>query len=416
LSDGVFTVITADGLRVAQSSNGAVTAFAWDWATPVPEVLSAGVTRYLLGAETLGQWDGAAWTYVLPDALGSVRQTVDRAGTVTAYREWSPYGAEVGGAQAGLGYTGEWQDADTGLVYLRARWYQAETGRFTQQDLVAFDFYVTQSLSRYSYVLNNTINLTDPSGRTPESQSPPNHYDLTYWLYNELNANSNSYYVQRISQLWHSIDGFDKSRALAAFYFLVKDRAKWDFKHSILNKLGNTIALYHWGAHWYEYSLPGNLHYGFVGRASGFEGVLLHTGAGIAEIIDPAHQSRGEACCPEICYSYWTNDWNNPTIYQICQRLGCYYINPDWIKSLFDDPTDWASTESGIQMYNTYGRYLTITQFKDYLAFPGNELVQVPAPTKDDKFDAAWPYPVGYFNGPDDKKNERWIQVLLSKW
>lgn len=78
--------------------------------------------------DTLG-WEGARtpmepveWTYVLPDALGSVRQETDAAGAVTAVREWPPYGEEVGGAQAGLGFTGEWFDANVGLTYLRARW------------------------------------------------------------------------------------------------------------------------------------------------------------------------------------------------------------------------------------------------------------------------------------------------------
>jgi len=141
-----------------------VTTFAWDWATPVPEVLSSGATRYLLGAETLGQWDGAAWAYYLPDALGSVRQTVDGAGAVTADREWSPYGVEVGGAQAGLGYAGEWQDADTGLVYLRARWYQAETGRFTQVDPWEGDIWEPLSLNDYSYTRADPLNRVDPSG------------------------------------------------------------------------------------------------------------------------------------------------------------------------------------------------------------------------------------------------------------
>jgi len=50
-----------------------------------------------------------------------VRQETDAAGAVTAVREWSPYGEEIGGAQAGLGYTGEWFDAVMGLQYLRAR-------------------------------------------------------------------------------------------------------------------------------------------------------------------------------------------------------------------------------------------------------------------------------------------------------
>jgi len=41
-----------------------------------------------------------------PDGLGSMRQETDGAGAVVSAREWSPYGVEVGAAQAGLGYTG----------------------------------------------------------------------------------------------------------------------------------------------------------------------------------------------------------------------------------------------------------------------------------------------------------------------
>ncbi|MCD4739237.1 MAG: hypothetical protein K8R89_08260, partial [Anaerolineae bacterium] len=76
--------------------------------------------------------DYDTWTYVLPDALGSVRQTVDAAGAVVRAREWTPFGVAVGESTAGLGYTGEWFDADVGLEYLRARWYRPGTGRFTQ--------------------------------------------------------------------------------------------------------------------------------------------------------------------------------------------------------------------------------------------------------------------------------------------
>ena len=63
-----------------------------------------------------------------------MRQAVDGAGAVVSAREWSPYGVEVGGAQPGLGYAGEWFDAEVGLQYLRARWYDAEVGRFTSRD------------------------------------------------------------------------------------------------------------------------------------------------------------------------------------------------------------------------------------------------------------------------------------------
>jgi len=148
----------AAGLRVAQSVNGDVTTFAWDWASGLPEMLNEGGNLYLVGHETLGQWDGATWAYYLPDALGSVRQVVDGAGTVVSAREWTPYGVEVGGAQAGLGYTGEWWDASLGLQYLRARWYDVGVGRFTQKDPARW------GRNLYLYANASPVMSADPSG------------------------------------------------------------------------------------------------------------------------------------------------------------------------------------------------------------------------------------------------------------
>ena len=119
---GLVYTYNAAGLRVGQAVDSDQTEFAWDWATGVPELLSDGDVLYLVGHDTLGHWDGDAWQYPLPDALGSVRQTVDASAAIVATREWTPYGVEVGGAQAGLGFTSEWFDADMGLQYLRARW------------------------------------------------------------------------------------------------------------------------------------------------------------------------------------------------------------------------------------------------------------------------------------------------------
>jgi len=150
----------ADGLRIARSQSVAsvqsVDTFTWDWATGVPELLSDGDSLYLIGYDTLGWQSGDDWTFVLPDALGSVRQETD-AGAVTAAREWSPYGEEIGGAQTGLGFTGEWFDAGVGLTYLWARWYDGGTGRFTQSDTL-------MQTPMYRYASNNPVNRVDPTG------------------------------------------------------------------------------------------------------------------------------------------------------------------------------------------------------------------------------------------------------------
>jgi len=159
---------TADGLRVGQRVSSTLTTYTWDWASPVPELLSQSTdsqsTAYLVGHETLGWWDGAAWAYILADGLGSVRQAADGAGAVVRTREWTPYGEEVGGWRAGLGYTGEWQDGDVGLVYLRARWYAPGVGIFTAPDPFPGVQAEPGSLHPYRYVLGNPVNGTDPSG------------------------------------------------------------------------------------------------------------------------------------------------------------------------------------------------------------------------------------------------------------
>jgi len=87
-----------------------------------------------------------------------VRQGVDGGGAVVSAREWEPYGVEVGGWREGPGYTGEWQDADVGLVYLRARWYQPSAGRFVQVDPSPLE------PNLYLYADANPVTFTDPTG------------------------------------------------------------------------------------------------------------------------------------------------------------------------------------------------------------------------------------------------------------
>jgi len=156
------------GLRVAQSVDGDPKSFSWDWATGIPEMLSAGDALYLVGRETLGQYADGAWVYHLPDALGSVRQWTDEAGSVTYAAGYTPYGEglwQAGSTQSAWGYTGEWWDADLGMEYLRARWYSPQVGRFTRRDPWEGDLWLPKTLPQsYVYVVNNPVNVLDPSG------------------------------------------------------------------------------------------------------------------------------------------------------------------------------------------------------------------------------------------------------------
>ncbi len=55
-------------------------------------------------------------------------------------------------------------DHDSGLVYMNARFYDPELGRFASADSIIPDPYRPQSLDRYAYVENDPANYTDPSG------------------------------------------------------------------------------------------------------------------------------------------------------------------------------------------------------------------------------------------------------------
>ncbi|GEM_PF-3868680 len=61
-------------------------------------------------------------------------------------------------------YTGQIYDIDTGLYYYKARYYNPQLGRFIQPDTVVPDAKNYQAHNRYSYVMNNPMKYTDPSG------------------------------------------------------------------------------------------------------------------------------------------------------------------------------------------------------------------------------------------------------------
>jgi RHS repeat-associated protein len=169
-------------------AGGATTRYALDVAGGLPEVIvattGAASTRYLqVQGQILAQYDSGTWGYVAPDALGSVRQLVAPAGTVSLAQSYDPFGNTLeasGPGQSGFGYTGEQQDANMGLVYLRARYYQPSTGRFLSLDLWRGEPLWPQTLNGYSYVESNPINLRDPLGL----QGTPTMPDIDAWMRN----------------------------------------------------------------------------------------------------------------------------------------------------------------------------------------------------------------------------------------
>jgi len=94
--------------------------------------------------------------------IGSTRLIADEDGDVVSTSEYDSFGVRVahtGTADSRFGYSGNWTDPTTGLVYLRARDYDPQTAQFLTVD-PALD----QTHQPYSYVANNPLLLTDPLG------------------------------------------------------------------------------------------------------------------------------------------------------------------------------------------------------------------------------------------------------------
>lgn len=125
------------------------------------DYLYAGVGGERLAALPSG---GTARTWSMSDLQGSVRYTTDDGVTINGGTAmiYDPYGVPEGGAKlpTPFDYTGELQDAATGLQYLRAQTYNPATGQFLQRDPLE-----QQTGDTYLYASGDPVDNSDPSGQ-----------------------------------------------------------------------------------------------------------------------------------------------------------------------------------------------------------------------------------------------------------
>jgi RHS repeat-associated protein len=157
-------VYNGDGLRMSKTVNSSAEGFVWDISQGMPLIIQDGTTRYLTGPDGLPieQVDGSGnVSYYLQDQLGSTRGLIDSSGTITARCTFGPYGDVKGqtGATTLFGYAGQYTDSESGLQYLRARYYDPSTQQFLTVD-PAQD--VTQQ--PYAYAAGNPLRYADPAG------------------------------------------------------------------------------------------------------------------------------------------------------------------------------------------------------------------------------------------------------------
>lgn len=132
--------------------------------------------RYsLYGLSLISQGGTAAADrqYPMSDGLGNIRFMTNASGTTVSYApKYDPFGRQMPVYRqpylTGPSFQGEYRDpGSSGLMYLRARYYDPNTGTFLSQGPMAGTLNNPQSQNGYNYANANPINYSDPSGEFP---------------------------------------------------------------------------------------------------------------------------------------------------------------------------------------------------------------------------------------------------------
>jgi RHS repeat-associated protein len=126
-------------------------------------------------AETTGTATLQSTRYLHKDHLGSVQTITNEVGAIVEVLAFDPWGLRRNAqdwkpADAAIvssidrGFTGHEQLDEVGLIHMNGRVYDPVIGRFLSADPFMQAPEYSQSLNRYSYVLNNPLSMTDPSG------------------------------------------------------------------------------------------------------------------------------------------------------------------------------------------------------------------------------------------------------------
>ena len=174
----------ASNRRIRKDSNGDTTLYLYNQTQAVEERDGSGNTtmQFVYGTdvdEVLELAAGGQTYFYHENSLGSIAALTDGTGNVVERYRYGAYGeatilapdgvTELGDSQVDNPYrfTGRRYDAETGIYYYRARFYDPERGRFLQRDPKGYE----DGMGLYEYVGSNPVNFVDPQGTAAKNGS-----------------------------------------------------------------------------------------------------------------------------------------------------------------------------------------------------------------------------------------------------
>jgi RHS repeat-associated protein len=154
--------------------------------------------------------------YYHNDNLGSTYAVTDATGALIDQFTFDPWGyrtlyaSGTGGTFAlntDHGYTGEEMLDAFGLVHMNGRIYDPLVGRMLSADPFVKDITNSQNHNRYSYVLNNPLTLTDPSGyEDADPNATKNQNSVDNWKRN-FNVKAVVLVQSMVAEAHYKVDG-----------------------------------------------------------------------------------------------------------------------------------------------------------------------------------------------------------------
>ena len=281
---------TPSGIRYKNGDSISDYYFVCNWRGDVIQIYNASGTL-------IGSYNYDAWGKVTENATSADTQNITETNPIR--------------------YRGYYYDSETGMYYLKSRYYDPAVKRFLNEDiLVATN--KTAGMNLFVYCGNNSINNLDPTGNCYYNANgkwchdnwefmigsyviKPEPKDITNKLNNAMKNNANTLKEYK-----------DKKGFLnATEYFVEKVRPQgdWDFKSQKEWNL-DPETLYLYDGEILRYDDIGNIHYGYVGRVLFSENILLMAG-GAVQIYTKTSK-----------LSYWNSNFDDPRD-QWAIQFGC---------------------------------------------------------------------------------------------
>ena len=151
-----------NGLRASKTVSGVKTSHIWDGQNMVGEYENGVVTaKYLRGLRLVARQNSGVTEYYNFNGHGDTTSLTNANGVITTNYKYDAFGNQANASTTDTNpfrYAGEYFDGETGMIYLRARYYEPSTGRFISEDPIK------DGMNWYVYCGSNPVMYLDSSG------------------------------------------------------------------------------------------------------------------------------------------------------------------------------------------------------------------------------------------------------------